>query len=491
MSIDLDRRRLLKASLAGAAAVAVGPLASAQERKAASGSAPASSGESYRFPADFLWGVATAAYQVEGAAKEDGRGPSVWDVFSHTPGKTARGDTGDVADDQYHLYKQDVQLMKQLGVKAYRFSVSWSRVFPTGEGKPNPAGLDYYRRLVDELLSNGIQPWMTLFHWDLPQGLQDKYGGWKSRDTAKAFGDYAAYVTKALSDRVSNYFTVNEISCYTDLGHSIGVFAPGLKLEPKARNQIRHFGVLAHGLGVEAIRANARQKPSVGIAENPAVCVPVIETQEHIAAARKAMGELNAPFLTAIMEGKYRDAYLAAEGENAPTFTDADMKTIGARLDFVGLNMYAPTYVRADGGKSGFAVAPMSKAYPRMDVEWLKVGPQIAYWGPRLVHELWKPPAIYITENGCCCQDEIVDGEVNDVDRVMYVRNHLIAAQRATADGVPLKGYFLWSLLDNFEWAEGYTKRFGITYVDYATQKRTPKLSAKFYAEVIRRGRVV
>ncbi len=323
MSTDPDRRDLLKLTLAGAATAAIAPFTFADDAPAQAAPARPANKAAYSFPKDFLWGVATAAYQVEGAAKEDGRGPCIWDVFSHTEGKTANGDTGDVADDQYHRYKEDVQLMKQLGVKAYRFSVSWSRVFPSGDGKPNAAGLDYYSRLVDELLANGIQPWMTLFHWDLPQGLQDRFGGWKSRDTAKAFADYAGYVAKAFSDRVVNYFTVNEISCYTDLGHSVGVFAPGLKLPPKERNQIRHFGVLAHGLGASAIRANAQQRPNVGIADNPAVCVPVIETDEHIAAARKAMRELNAPFLTAIMEGAYRDSYLTRACYELPAVLDS------------------------------------------------------------------------------------------------------------------------------------------------------------------------
>ncbi len=335
---------------------------------------------SYPFPRDFLFGAATAAYQVEGAATEDGRGPSVWDAFSHTPGKTFNGDTGDVAVDQYHRYRDDVQLMKRLGIKAYRFSVSWPRVFPEGTGRLNPAGLDYYRRLVDELLANDIQPWMTLFHWDLPQALQERVGGWLSRDTPTAFVDYVAAVTTALSDRVTNYFTINEFSCFTDFGHSTGVFAPGLKLGNKQRNQIRHHGLLAHGLAVEAIRATAKRPPNVGLADNPQFCVPVIESPDHIAATRLAMRELNAPFLTAVMEGKYLDAYLQAEGDNAPAFTDADMKAIGSPLDFVGLNMYFPVYVRADDGARGFAVVPYPRGYPRMDLDWLKIGPQIAYW---------------------------------------------------------------------------------------------------------------
>jgi len=450
----------------------------------------------YSFPKNFLWGVATASYQVEGAAKDDGRGPSVWDTFSHAPGNTASDHTGDVACDQYHLYRDDVKLMKSLGAKAYRFSVSWSRVFPQGYGKVNEKGIAYYERLVDALLEAGIQPWMTLFHWDLPQAIEDKFGGWRSRDTARHFADYAAFMTKRLSDRVRNYFTINEFFCFTDKSYATPpggeAFAPGVYLSNAGRNQVRHHAVLGHGMAVQAIRANARKPASIGLAENAAVFAPVVETQENIAAARKAMRECNGHFLTAVMEGKYPDTYLKGQGADAPRFTDEDMKIIGSPLDFVGLNAYTPSYVRATETTPGYEILPMPESYPRMVMPWLFIGPQVVYWGPRLISDLWKVKAVYITENGCAALDKLTPRkEVLDTDRVMFLRNHFIAAHRAVSEGVPLKGYFVWSLLDNFEWCFGYTRRFGIVYTNYETQERTPKMSAQFYKEVIRRNAVV
>ena len=444
------------------------------------------------FPAGFLWGSATAAYQVEGAAAEDGRTPSVWDTFSHTPGKTNAGATGDVADDHYHRYKEDVQLMKSLGVKTYRFSISWSRVFPQGTGAPNPKGLDFYSRLVDELLANGIQPFATLYHWDLPQVLQDHGGGWESRDTSKAFADYAGYVAEHLTDRVKHVFTINEFGAFVELGYRIGVHAPGLRLPPDRFNQTRHHAVLGHGLAVQAIRAKAKPGTQVGLAENMTICAPVIESAAHIAAAEKATREVNAQYMTVIQEGKYTDAYLAAAGANAPKFTPEDLKAISSPLDFVGINIYTPIYVRADSSPLGFAVVPHPPSFPHMASPWLFVGPEALYWGPRHVAKIWNVKEMYITENGCSSSDvPAADGIVYDTDRVMYLRNYLSQLQRATADGIPVTGYFLWSLMDNFEWADGYTNRFGLHYVDYATQKRTPKLSAQFYKEVIAKNAVL
>ena len=299
-----------------------------------------------------MWGCATAAYQIEGGAKDDGRGPSTWDVFSHTAGKTHEGDTGDVADDSYHLYKEDVKLLKNLGVSGYRMSMSWSRVFPSGKGEVNQKGLDYYSRVVDELLANNITPYITLFHWDTPAGLQ---GGWQSRETSKAFGEYAAYVTKHLGDRVKHWMTTNEFVCFTDLGYREGRFAPGMKLAAGPANQVRHHGILAHGLAVQAIRANTPAGTQVGLAENANVYVPIMETKEHIEAAHQATRLGNAPFLTALMEGKYMDAYLEHEGANAPQVEPGDFKAISSPLDFVGLNIYTPMFVRADDSKEGFA----------------------------------------------------------------------------------------------------------------------------------------
>jgi len=441
-----------------------------------------------QFPPGFVWGCATAAYQIEGAVKDDGRKPSVWDVYSHIPGKTFNGDTGDVADDSYHLYKEDVRLLKNLGAGAYRMSISWSRVFPEGKGAPNPLGLDHYKRVLDELLANSITPYVTLFHWDLPDALP---GGWQSRSTSMAFGDYAGYVARELQDRVQHFMTTNEFVCFTDLGYRFAHFAPGMSLPPREANQVRHHGILAHGLGVQAIRANA-PRAQVGLAENANVYVPVIEDERNIEAARRATRDGNAPFLTALMEGNYPQSYLEREGANAPHVEPGDMKAIGSRLDFVGLNVYTPTYVRADASPRGYAIETYPSSYPKMASPWLYLGPECIYWAVRNVCDLWKPAAIYITENGCSADDVVTpDGRIEDTDRVMYLRNHLTHLHRATSEGYPVKGYFLWSLLDNFEWLDGYSKRFGIHYVDFATEKRIPKLSAEWYCEVIARNAVV
>jgi beta-glucosidase len=443
-----------------------------------------------RYPDGFLWGCATAAYQVEGGARDGGRGPSLWDVFSHTPGKTHDGETGDVADDSYHLYKQDVQLLKSLGVKGYRMSISWSRVFPTGKGQPNTAGVDYYSSVVDELLANNIAPYITLFHWDTPAGLQ---GGWQNRDTSKAFADYGAYITKKLGDRVKHWMTTNEFVCFTDLGYREGQFAPGLRLPPGPCNQIRHHAILAHGLAVQAIRDSTPSGTQVGLAENAIVFCPVMETPEHIEATQKATRLENAPFLTAVMEGKYPEEYLKREGANAPKIQSGDMEAIGSKVDFLGLNIYTPQYVRADSSaRDGYVVENQPQSYPHMWSPWLTIGPECIYWGVRNVVDLWKVPAIYITENGTSSDDVLKpDGRVDDTDRVMYLRNHLTHLRRAVSEGYPVKGYFLWSLMDNFEWADGYSKRFGIHYVDFKTLKRTPKLSAEWYRNVIAQNTVL
>jgi beta-glucosidase len=474
------------AHLFGSAAIA--PAALTNLATSAAGQTAESATTARSFPQGFLWGSATASYQVEGAVNEDGRGPSIWDTFSHIEGKTNNGDTGDVADDHYHRYKEDIQLMKDLGLKTYRFSVAWPRVFPQGAGAPNPRGLDFYNRLVDELLANNIQPYCTLFHWDLPQALEDK-GGWQSRFTSEAFATYAGYVAQHLSDRVKHFMTLNEMRSFVDIGYRDGRHAPGLKLAPAGVNQVRHHAVLAHGLGVQAIRASAKPGTKVGLAENATTTVPVIETPEHLAAAKKAYREVNAGYLTAIMEGRYTDAYLAHAGADAPKFTDAEMKAIGSPVDFVGLNIYNPSYVRADDSPSGFAIVPAPASFPHMMSNWLHVGPEALYWGPKLATEVWNVKEIYITENGASSADVLTpDGHVYDSDRVMFFRNYLTQLHRAVSEGVPVRGYFCWSLLDNYEWADGYAYRFGIHYVDFATQKRTPKLSAHFYKEVIARN---
>ena len=375
---DISRRQFGKVAAAAAALAGVS-LPEFSPHSSLAQQPPASR----QFPPGFVWGCATAAYQIEGGAREGGRGPSVWDVFSHTPGKTFNGDTGDVADDSYHLYKDDVQLLKNLGVKAYRMSISWPRIFPQGKGQPNPSGLDYYKRVLDELLANNIAPYVTLFHWDLPAALD---GGWQARSTALAFADYAAYVARQLSDRVRHFMTTNEFGCFTDLSYQVGQFAPGLKLPAAQVNQVRHHGILAHGLGVQAIRANA-PAAQVGLAENAKVCVPVIEDRANLEAARRATREENAPFLTTLMEGAYPDSYLQREGANAPHVEPGDMKAIGSPLDFVGLNVYTPTYVRADGSARGYAIEPYPSSYPKMASPWLYIGPECIYWAVRNASE--------------------------------------------------------------------------------------------------------
>jgi beta-glucosidase len=456
-----------------------------------------------QFPKGFFWGTATAAYQVEGAWNEDGKGPSIWDTYAHTPGKIANGDTGDAANDHYHRYKEDVKLMKDLGATAYRFSISWPRVFPEGTGQPNARGLDFYSRLVDELKAAGIAPFPTLYHWDLPQALQDK-GGWQSRDTARAFGDYAGYMGEKLSDRVRHFFTINEFRSFVDGGYrgaevqvGGGVIrleaAPGLKLAPGELNQVRHHAVLGHGLAVQAIRAKGKAGTKVGPAENIHAAVPLIETPEHIKAAQTATREANAPYLTVMLEGKYTDAYLKGAGKDAPKFTDDDLKVIASPLDFVGINVYKPAfYALASDQAPGWREIPFARSHPKMFNSWLSLGPEALYWAPKFVQSLWGAKEVFITENGCASDDVVPDdGNVYDTDRVMFLRAHLTQLQRATADGVPVKGYFQWSLMDNFEWSFGYGNRFGIVYVDFKTQKRTPKLSADWFREVATRNRVM
>jgi beta-glucosidase len=444
------------------------------------------------FPNGFLWGTATASYQIEGAWNEDGKGESIWDRFAHTPGRIKNNDTGDVALDHYHRYKEDVQLVKALGAKTYRFSISWPRIFPEGTGAPNPKGLDFYSRLVDELLANGIEPFATLYHWDLPQALQDRWGGWESYDTAKAFADYASYVAEKLSGRIRHFFTINEFTTFVELGYGSGLLAPGLKLPPARLNQVRHHAVLAHGLAVQAIRGKAQQGTQVGLAENIVTGVPVVETPEHIAAAERYTREINANYLTVILEGRYTDAFLASAGADAPKFTAEDLKVISSPLDFVGINVYVPRYVRATDVAPGYEPLEFSKSHPRMASPWHFIGPEALYWAPRHLVKLWNVKEIYITENGCGAADEpAADGVVYDSDRIMFLRNYLTELQRATGEGVPVRGYFHWSSMDNFEWSAGYGTRFGLVYVDYGTLKRTPKLSASFYQEVASRNYVV
>jgi beta-glucosidase len=365
-------------------------------------------------------------------------------------------------------------------------------VFPNGDGAPNPKGLDFYNRLVDELLARGIEPYATLYHWDLPQSLQDRVGGWQSSDTSKAFADYSGYVAERLSDRVKNFFTINEAGRFLNFGYGWAIDAPGLKLPTGELNQARHNVVLGHGYAVQAIRARARGGARVGLAENIAACVPAIDTPEHVRATEIATRELNAGILGVILDGRYTEGYLGFAGKDAPKFTADELKIIGSKIDFVGLNIYAPQFYIVPKDKApGFDVAPFPASFPHMKSDWLRIGPETAYWVPRLTAKVWNVDTIFISENGTSAEDKIAaDGKVYDLDRVMYLRNYLLQLQRAIADGAPVRGYFLWSLMDNFEWIFGFGQRFGLYHVDFETQKRIPKLSVSFYRNVIARNAV-
>jgi beta-glucosidase len=485
---EFSRRHFAKLAGFSAVGMAAGPAKSEEGKAEPAPEAHAAAS----FPSGFVWGTATSAYQIEGAVSEDGRGRSIWDVFSHTPGKIEDHSNADRANDHYHRYKEDVGLIKELGVKAYRFSVAWPRVFPEGDGAPNPKGFDFYDRLLDELLANGIEPYATLYHWDLPQSLQDRFGGWQSTETAKAFANYAGYVAERLSDRVKYIFTLNECSRFLNFGYGYGIDAPGLKLPPAELNQARHNAVLGHGLAVQAIRARGRAGTKIGPAENIAACLPAIDTPENVRAAEIATRELNAGFLNVILEGKYTDGFLAYAGKDAPKYTADELKIISTPIDFVGLNIYAPQfYVVASDHAPGFHVLPFPASFPHMNSEWLRVGPETAYWVPRLAAKVWNLDTIFISENGTSSTDQLAaDGKVYDLDRIMYLRNYLVQLQRATSEGVPVRGYFLWSLMDNFEWIFGFEQRFGLYRVDFETQVRTPKLSVSFYRNVVARNAV-
>jgi beta-glucosidase len=466
----------------------------------------ARSGAARRFPKGFYWGTGTSSYQIEGAWNEDDKGESIWDRYAHTAGTIKNNDTGDVANDHYHRYKEDVALMRRvLGANAYRFSISWPRIFPNGTGQPNRKGLDFYDRLVDELRAAGIEPFATLYHWDLPQTLQDKYRGWQSKDTAQAFADYAGYVAGQLSDRVKHFFTINEFRSFVEGGYQGFVVqvgggktvhlggAPGVRLSNGDLNQVRHHAVLGHGLAVQAIRSRGQAGTKVGFAENMLIAVPIIDAPAHVKAAQIATRELNADFTTVMLEGRYTGAYLKRTGPEAPKFTDDELKTIASPLDFVGINVYKPNlYVEPSQESPGYRSIPINASHPKMKSSWHVFDPEALYWGPRHVQSLWGGKSIFITENGCGASDVIADdGKVYDSDRVMFLRAYLTQLQRAIADGVPVKGYFHWSLMDNFEWIDGLGNRFGLIYVDFETQQRTPKASAAWFREAVKRNAVV
>jgi beta-glucosidase len=457
------------------------------------------------FPAGFTWGAATAAYQIEGAASADGRGISVWDTFSHTPGKVRGGDTGDVACDSYRRYREDADLMRSLGLSGYRFSISWPRIFPDGAGTLNQAGLDHYRRLLDALAERGIEGAATLFHWDLPQALQDA-GGWAARDTAHRFADYASVVAGALGDRVTRWITLNEPQVVANLGYRLGIHAPGLT-DPAAAAAATHHLLLGHGLAVAALRAALPSSAQAGITLNfqPVRVAPECAAMPEVEQARQVTDACNnGIFLEPVLHGRYPEHAPREMLPPAGLIRDGDLETIAAPVDFLGVNYYFPAHLRAgdpDNLKRGEEEArpglggvveyrPEGMEQTVMGWPWL-VDPDAFY---ELLMRLSKEAPglpLYVTENGCAAEDYVdPDGVVNDTERIRYLHGHLTAAARAARDGASLAGYYVWSLLDNFEWAFGYQKRFGLVFVDFGTQRRIPKRSAAWFAEAARTNSV-
>ena len=449
---------------------------------------------SIQFPDGFAWGTATASYQIEGAVNEGGRSPSIWDTFSHTPGKVQDGDTGDVADDHYHRYEEDVDLMADLGVGWYRFSLAWPRLQPDGRGALNEAGVDFYSRLVDALLAKNIQPWVTLYHWDLPQVLQDA-GGWPARDTAERFAEYASAVYERLHDRVTHWTTLNEPWVSAFIGHATGRHAPGIK-DPEAALRATHHLLLGHGLATTAMRAHGDTDSSFGITLNVSQTDAASDDPADIDAARRADGLTNRLFFDPLLRGSYpadtlEDVQAVTDGSH---IQPGDMETIHVPLDFLGINYYYRTVVRAgDGARDAESEWPgqgdiekVLRGLPQTEMGW-EIDPEGLYDFLTRVGRDYPGVPLYVTENGAAIADEKSDdGEVHDPIRVTYLDEHFRAAHRAIAEGVDLRGYFVWSLLDNFEWSFGYSKRFGLIYVDFETLERTPKDSARWYAKVTR-----
>ena len=436
-----------------------------------------------QFPAQFLWGTATASYQIEGAAGEDGRGVSIWDTFSKTPGRVVDGDTGDVACDHYHHWRDDVALLKSLNCKVYRFSIAWARIYPTGRGAVNEAGLQFYSSLVDELLANGITPYITLYHWDLPQTLQDE-GGWKQRGIIDDFVNYAETVVQALGDRVKHWITLNEPWVFSWLGYVFGVHAPGETAEvPTPALQAAHHALIAHGKTVERIRTIVPDA-QVGITLNLSHVDPATMRPTDLEAATRYDGLHNRWFLDPVFRGHYPSDMLELWEEHLPQIEPGDMALINAPIDFLGINYYTRSVIQHDGSVPLLQAAGINPPGEYTEMGW-EVYPQGLYALLKRLYSDYRPNAIYITENGAAFADTLTDdGQVHDERRTAYLRGHFDAASHAIRDGVPLVGYFVWSLLDNFEWSFGYSKRFGIVYVDFATQKRYPKDSATYFAEV-------
>jgi len=441
------------------------------------------------FPSRFVWGAASSAYQVEGGARADGRGSSVWDEFCTRPGAVHQGETGDTACDHYNRFGEDVALMRSVGLQAYRLSTSWPRVLPAGTGKPNEAGLEFYDRLVDALLGAGIEPWITLFHWDMPTELYRR-GGWLNRESADWFAEYAGLMSSRLSDRVVHWMTLNEPQVYIGLGHGDGKHAPGLKLSVPDLLLASHNTLLAHGRGVQALRASAKRKLSIGWAPVGHIVCPATDSAADITVARNATFTItqrnvwnNTWFGDAVCKGHYPADGLELFGKDVPEIRAGDMETIHQPIDFFGVNIYSGSTVRA--GDDGKAVSvPAAPGAPVTAFGW-PIHPESLYWGPRFLNERYGLP-IVITENGMSNIDvPDAEGHVQDPQRIEFTRRYLLQLGKAINDGVKIDGYFHWSIMDNFEWAEGYKQRFGMIHVDFITQKRTLKDSARWYRKVI------
>jgi beta-glucosidase len=437
-----------------------------------------------RFPDGFLWGAATSAYQIEGSPLADGAGPSIWHRFAHTPGRTADGETGDVACDHYRRYAGDVALMRELGLNAYRFSISWSRVLPQGRGRVNATGLGFYDRLVDTLLAAGIQPNVTLYHWDMPAALDDR-GGWLSPDVALWFAEYARVVFDKLDDRVTMWATINEPWVVADGGYLQGVLAPGHRNLYEAPIATHHL-LRAHAAAVEAYRANG--KHHIGIVVNLEPKYAASESEEDEAATRRADAYMNRQYLDPLLRGEYPDELREIFGDAWPDHPAAELEYLEQPMDFIGVNYYTRSVTRNE--PAAWPVRAGRVDQPRhayTETAW-EVYPDGLTDTLTWVTERYGKIPLYVSENGAAFYDppQAIDGRVDDPLRVAYYKAHLTAAHRALCQGVDLRGYFAWSLLDNYEWSLGYSKRFGIVHVDYATQKRTPKTSARFYSEVIK-----
>ncbi len=436
------------------------------------------------FPKDFLWGVATASYQIEGGIKENGRGESIWDRFSHIPGKIIDGANGDIACDHYHLYPRDIQLMKDLGVKTYRLSISWPRIFPEGKGQPNSKEMDYYKKLLSLLVQHDIKPAVTLFHWDLPQKLQDK-GGWANREMVGYFEEYARYVFQELGALVPIWITLNEPSVYTFVGHNEGRHAPGIT-DFSTALQVAHNLLLGHGRAVRAYREMGL-KGEIGLSQNMTPMYPLSEKESDVAAARRCDGYWNRWFNDPVLKGEYPGDMLEWYSGRVvlPEITKADLDIIKTPIDFLGVNNYFGSKVRQDDSKWPLSLSESFIGEYRTEMGW-GINPECFYDLLKRLGRDYPGVKIYITENGCAFKDQINrDGEVLDDNRVDYLFNHFRSAHRAIREGVNIAGYYIWSLMDNFEWAEGYTKRFGIVYVDYPTQRRIIKKSGYWYRDVI------